>query len=155
MIFVTVGTQLAFPRLIAAMETYATLSQEQVVAQVGPDRIAALNLERHVHLRPAHYVQLMTDARAVVAHAGIGTILSAQTYRRPLVVLPRRHARGEHRNDHQMATAAALEGRPGLRIAWEAHEIAPILAEKLEPMAPGVGGDTAKLIDRLRRYIAA
>ena len=55
--------------------------------------------------------------------------------------MPRRASLGEHRNDHQLATARQLEARAGLAVAWEAEA----LARFLEPEAPVPvpGGDTA------------
>ncbi len=63
-----------------------------------------------------------------------GTILSARKHHRPLVVVPRQHAFGEHRNDHQMATARAFERLRGLHVAWSIEHLPALLArDDLEP----------------------
>ena len=158
MILVTVGTQLGFPRLIDAMDAFAAASGERVVAQTGPARAGQgtwPHLEVRPRLTPAEFETLFAEARAVVGHAGIGTILSARQHRRPLVVLPRRHALGEHRNDHQMATARAVAHLPGIRVAWEADEIAPLLSGDLAPAEPGRAAAHDALIARLRTFIEA
>lgn len=140
MIFVTVGTQLPFDRLIDAMQDYAAAQGEEVVAQTGHvpsgDRWPAL--DARAALSPDQFGDLMRTARIVVGHAGIGTVLSATRFARPLVILPRRADLGEHRNDHQMATARQLEGRRGLSVAWDATAIRPLLSR--DAPAP-MGGD--------------
>ncbi len=80
----------------------------------------------------------------VVAHAGIGTILSARRHARPLVILPRKADLGEHRNEHQMATARAVAALPGVHVAWEAAEIAPFLDGAALAAAGESGGAGAR-----------
>ena len=155
MIFVTTGTQLVFPRLVDAMAALAPGLEEDVIAQAGPDQTARATLTQHEHLSSAEFTRLFTSARVVVAHAGIGTILSAKSHRKPLILMPRRFALGEHRNDHQMATARQVEHMPGIHIAWEVEDLEPLLRRPdLESAAPGLGPRADSLIARLRDEIA-
>ena len=90
----------------------------------------------------------------VVAHAGIGTILSARRHARPLVILPRKADLGEHRNDHQLATARAVAALPGVHVAWEAAEIAPFLdGAALAAAGEGEAPERAALIARLKAFV--
>ncbi|MBM9593917.1 glycosyltransferase [Roseitranquillus sediminis] len=159
MILVTVGTQLPFPRLIDAMERIAAETGERVVAQTGPvsgrGQGAWPHLDQRPTLAPAEFDALFKEARVVVAHAGIGSILSARRHRRPLVILPRRHALGEHRNDHQLATARAVAKLPGIHVAWQADELGPILARELDPAGEGGSASRDALIARLKEFIEA
>lgn len=155
MIFVTVGTQLPFPRLIDAMDALAPDLGEKIIAQIGPEPCVAQHLETHANLSPEAFGRLFTEARAIVAHAGIGTILSARRFGKPLILLPRRHALGEHRNDHQLATAGQVGALPGVHIAWEAGEIAPLLAAPdLAAASEAAHPNLDALIGRLSRFIA-
>lgn len=154
MIFVTVGTQLPFPRLIGAMDALAPTLGEPVVAQIGPEAVRADNLTLHASLTPERFERLFTEARAVVAHAGIGTILSARRYGKPLILLPRRHALGEHRNDHQVATAKQVEALEGVHVAWDAEGLAPLLARRdLAAASEAPHANLDALIARLRAFI--
>lgn len=156
MIFVTVGTQLPFDRLIAAMDDYAAQSGEEVIAQVGGGGGSWAHLDSRAMLAPSEFVQLFSRARVVVAHAGVGSILSAKRYRRPLVVLPRRLIYGEHRNDHQLAMARALKGVEGIHVAWQADEIAPLLAEDaLSVTSEAPGEQAGALISEVAAFIGA
>lgn len=154
MIFVTVGTQLPFPRLIDAMDRIAGEQGERVVAQVGPEAGDWRRIEQCPTLAPAEFEALFAEARLIVAHAGIGTILSAKRIGKPLAVLPRRHALGEHRNDHQLATARAIEALPGVHVAWQAEDLPALVAARdLAPAADAESATHAALIARLKGFI--
>lgn len=155
MIFVTTGTQLPFPRLIGALNELAVTLNEPVIAQIGPDPALYPHLETHARLDAQVFERQFSAARVIVAHAGIGTILTAKRYRKPLILLPRRHDLGEHRNDHQLATATHMKDHAGLHIAWHEGDLAPLLWRAiLEPMQPDPGTDLARLTDFIGRWIA-
>ena len=156
MIFVTVGTQLAFDRLVCAVDDWASRHEERVVVQAGPDADGARwpNIEAKGHMAPKDYEAQFSTARVVVGHAGIGTILSAQRFGKPLVILPRRQVLGEHRNDHQMATAREVSRLRGIHIAWNAGDIPALLAQDLAGAETDGGEDRAQLISAIRSFIA-
>lgn len=109
MIFATVGTQLPFPRLLRALDDWARLHPEICVfAQVGADTGEYLHLETVAHVTQAEYDRYIADAALFVSHAGMGTILTAAEAGKPVVVVPRKAAFGEHRNDHQVDTAEEM-----------------------------------------------
>lgn len=154
MIFATVGTQLPFGRLIAALDALALDLEEEIIAQTGPWDGVAGNLETHAALSPAEFEDLFTRARVVVAHAGIGTILSAKRYRCPLILLPRRADLGEHRNDHQMATARQVEALPGLFVAWQVEDLRALLTrDDLGAPDDRPSPSHAALLTRLREFV--
>lgn len=160
MIFATTGTQLAFPRLMTALQALAADLDEPIVAQVGPEPGAAAAypaLDICTHLTPAAYAAAASQARVLVAHAGIGTVLTARTHAKPLIVMPRRFALREHRNDHQLATARHLARLSGIYVAWETEDLAPLLRRRdLEPASDSdPGGDRAALTAFIRDWIAA
>lgn len=155
MILATVGTQLPFPRLMRALETLAAELDEPVIAQTGPDPARYPALDQRETLAPAEFSTLFQEARVIVAHAGMGTILSARRWHKPLVILPRRHDLGEHRNDHQLATARHVADLPGIHVAWEDADLAPLLRRRdLPPADETPGPARAALIGRLREFIA-
>jgi UDP-N-acetylglucosamine transferase subunit ALG13 len=91
-----------------------------------------------------------------VAHAGMGSILTALEIGKPLVIMPRRAALGEHRNDHQLATAQRFAGRDGVAVAIDETELPLRLDElhdvssqpRISPYAPD------ELVAALRAFIA-
>jgi UDP-N-acetylglucosamine transferase subunit ALG13 len=129
-IFATVGTQLPFPRLMAALDAEAAGLGEPILAQTREDPARYPALNAHATLAPADFEAAFARARLIVAHAGIGTILAARRHEKPLVLLPRRHALGEHRNDHQMATARHVQHLDGIYIAWNAENLKSLITQK-------------------------
>jgi UDP-N-acetylglucosamine transferase subunit ALG13 len=123
-IFVTVGTQLPFDRLIAAVDEWAgSSSSVPVFAQIGPSRLRPRNIEFAQFIPPAECARRMEEATAVVAHAGMGTILTALELGKPVLVMPRRAALGEHRNDHQLATAHRFSGLGKIDVALDETDL--------------------------------
>jgi len=130
-ILVTVGMQLGFDRLIEAMDGLAPDLEMEVIAQVGRGEYAPKNMDTRISIPPAEFEQLVGRCRLIVAHAGIGTVLTAQRFGKPILLFPRRFDQGEHRNDHQVATARNLQGRSGLLVAMDAEELKARISEGL------------------------
>ena len=117
MIFVTVGTQLPFDRLINAVDTWASRNPDiEIIAQIGPTDIQPINMQYSSFLSPDKADEYFVQASLIVSHAGMGSILTALKYRKPILILPRRASLSEHRNDHQMATAKWLCNKPGITV---------------------------------------
>lgn len=128
MIFLTVGTQLPFDRLVAAVDAWAggrgcgdLFGQ---IADPGPSGYRPKNFDWVADLDPAAFEARFRAATHIVAHAGMGTIIGALGQAKPLLVMPRRAHLGEQRNDHQLATVQRLCTRPGILAAFEPEEVA-------------------------------
>ena len=131
MILVTVGMQLGFDRLIAAMDALAPSLGMPVIAQTGKGTFQPQHMDARAKIAPAEFEALVQQSRLIVSHAGIGTVLTAARFARPIILVPRRADRGEHRNDHQLATVANLAGRPGILVAMDETALAENIAEGL------------------------
>ena len=109
MIFVTVGSDVPFDRLVSAVDEWAGLTgRRDVFAQIGRSSLRPSHIEHTAFIDPRVFVDRMKQASVVVSHAGMGTILTALYYQKPLLVMPRRASLGETRSDHQFATARHL-----------------------------------------------
>jgi UDP-N-acetylglucosamine transferase subunit ALG13 len=128
-ILVTVGTQLGFDRLIEAMDALAPALGTEVIAQTGKGAYTPQNMTAFAKIAPAEFEAQVGRAELLVSHAGIGSVLTAARYGKPIVLMPRRADLREHRNDHQMATVRKLAGRPGILIAQDETELALRIAE--------------------------
>jgi UDP-N-acetylglucosamine transferase subunit ALG13 len=122
-IFVTVGEQLPFDRLIRAMDRWASSSSKEVFAQIGDAAWKPLHIQFSDFLAPEVFREKFLAAEIVVAHAGMGTIISALEMEKPLLVMPRRAALGEHRNDHQFATAKRFLALNYISVAFDEAEL--------------------------------
>lgn len=156
MILVTVGTQLAFDRLVEAVDLWVGKNpKERAFAQIGPAEYNPKHLESRDFVPPDQADALFQEADLIVSHAGMGSILTALKYKKPILIMPRKAALGEHRNDHQMATAKWLGGRPGVTVAWEVDDVARLLDDR----ATLRGGEgiseyaSSELIANLKKFI--
>jgi len=133
MIVVTVGTQLPFDRLIRMMDELAPALGDEVFAQTGAGQYVPRNIRASAAMAPAEFEAMFRQASVIVAHAGIGTVLKAYKYRKPIVLVPRKAEFGEHRNDHQLATVSKLGERRGIYIAENKDELVRLLDGPLMP----------------------
>ena len=105
MIFVAVGTQFSFDRLIQYMDEWASsegnVDQHKVIAQVSNGEYPAKHIETHPFMNGEEYNQNIRNASVFVSHAGMGNIISARELGTPIIVINRQYKLGEHRNDHQ------------------------------------------------------
>ena len=155
MILATVGTQLPFPRLLQALNRLAVTHSLRIIAQTCGDLPGARAIEQHPFLSPEELERLARQAEVIVGHAGIGTVFAATRARRPLVLYPRRVALGEHRNDHQMATAASLQSRKGIHVAWDDAELERLLlAGPLTALEPGESPTLPALVAAVAAFVA-
>lgn len=133
MILVTVGSMLPFDRLIRAMDEWAGAHpDEKVFAQIGGGDYLPVHMAYERMVPPSRYLELVAEARLIVAHAGTGTVFSAAEAGKPLVMLARHAAAREHTTDHQIDTARWLKGRPGIFIADTEAELGACIAAALD-----------------------
>ncbi|WP_293882556.1 glycosyltransferase [Sphingomonas sp.] len=133
MILLTVGTQLPFDRFVKIVDEAAPGIGTPIFAQTGYGSYEPKNMEWQKMLRPSEFDEILSRATCIVSHAGVGTVVIAQKYRKPVILFPRRAALKEHRNDHQMATIGSLEGRQGVYIARTDAELIALLGQPLLP----------------------
>ncbi|MEY4695711.1 MAG: hypothetical protein RIT14_139 [Pseudomonadota bacterium] len=156
-VFATVGTQLPFDRLLLALNDWAARRpQACVTAQTGQTEHHFSALHCATHLATPEFARHLLAADVIVSHAGMGTILMAAEAGKPLIVLPRRAALGEHRNDHQLATAARMAGLSNVTILPDAAALAETLdaalARRPAPWARPAAAQP-RLIAALRAFI--
>jgi len=136
MIFLTVGSDIPFDRLVRAVDRWAgERGRADVFAQIGRGGWVPAHIPSAELLDPREFKQRLLEARIVIAHAGMGTILSALEHSKPILVMPRRGPLGETRNDHQFATARHLLERGRIQVAFDEHELACKL-DRIEDIVP-------------------
>ncbi len=157
MIFVTVGALFGFDRLIRLVDELAPrFPDQEFMAQIGNGDYVPKNMKYARSLSAAEYRETVGRSRLLVAHAGMGSIISALENRCGVVLLPRRANLGEHTTDHQEQTARWVEGKPGVFVAWEDADLFPaiekaLLAERLEDSLPTTA--PAAFLQRITAYI--
>ena len=155
MIFVTVGAQMSFDRLVGWVDDWAAKRErEDVVAQIGPSDFTPRQLRVIPFMSPPEFRARLEAADIVVAHAGMGSILNALELGKPILVVPRHGEWDETRNDHQIATARRLGDEGLVRVADTPEEFERVLDE-MEGATSGARiarEAQPQLIDRLKGY---
>ena len=159
MIFATVGTQLPFDRLLTALDIWAAAHPEmRIKAQTGRTDARFAHMDCAANLDQTSFTHAFETARVIVAHAGMGSILSASALGKPILLMPRRAALGEHRNDHQLDTAAEMSALPNVTVVQEGKDLAEALDRILATPQTGDAGSSSaspQLIANLKSFIFA
>ncbi|MCH5346006.1 MAG: glycosyl transferase family 28 [Muribaculaceae bacterium] len=156
MIFVTVGTQAPFDRLIEAIDSIAPSINEKIIAQALKGKYVPRHVEVVDFVAPDVFADYFDNASVVVAHAGMGTIISALTTAKPLIIFPRKASLGEHRNEHQAATARRLGELRLVNVATTAADLSTFLQNRDSLIIPDRIGSQASptLVDSITTFIA-
>lgn len=156
MIFVTVGTDQPFDRMVKVVDAWAAKrGRTDVFAQIGEGGWEPASIPFSHFLNPMEFKQRFAASQIIIGHAGMGTILSALHYGKPILVMPKKASLGEQRNEHQLATARRMMKMGNVSVAFDECE----LREKLdhlddilprERIAPFAGG---ALVEEIRRFV--
>lgn len=151
MIFTTTGNfDTGFDRLVRAVDDLFAqgVLRGDGLAQIAGGKYEPQHMRWQRLLLPAEYDRAMREATLIVAHGGAGTVRAAASLGKPIVVVPRRAARKEHYNDHQVATAAIYAERGLALVAWDESELRARIAEAAEfrPAPPSEAGKVVQLV---------
>lgn len=157
MIFLTVGSSDPFDRMVRAVDEWAaSRGRSDVFAQIGKAQYEPRHIEAVPFLSPSEFREKVRAARLLVAHAGMGSIITALETGRPLIIMPKRAQLGEHRSDHQVATARRLGQRQGITVAWDEKDLVTKLDREGGLCTPTMIAPAAspELIAAIRAFIA-
>lgn len=156
MILVTVGTDLPFDRMVRVVDEWARLNdRDDVYAQIGEGGWEPQHIRFSRFLSPPEFAQCFSSANVIISHAGMGTILSAMSYGKPILVMPKKASLGEHRSEHQLATARHMAELGSVNVAFDEYELRDRL-DHLDCLAsPRAIGNAAdeRLLNGLHGYI--
>lgn len=157
MIFVAVGTQFSFDRLIQYMDEWGANHQEEIVAQIANGEYTPKHAKWERFLDGNQYNQYIKEASVFVSHAGMGNIISARNNETPIIVMNRQFELGEHRNNHQADGVKWMAELSGVYTALTKDELFGLLS-KPEKLHPSPNEETEKLdqlVDFLGGYISS
>ena len=155
MIFVAVGTQFPFDRLIKTMDDWAAQHDEKVIAQISEGKYLPEHIEWQRFLDGEQYNKNIREASVFVSHAGMGNIISAREQQTPIIVMNRQYKLGEHRNDHQFDGLKWMGKLDGVYTASTQEELYSHL-EEIETLAsadPENKVGSSELSNYLAHYI--
>jgi UDP-N-acetylglucosamine transferase subunit ALG13 len=124
MIFVTVGAQMPFNRLVQAVDHWAReRGRDDVFAQIGLTDYRPKNIQWTQFLSMEEFKQHCETASVIVSHAGTGSIITALQLGKPILIMPRRASLRETRNDHQVATSEQFRCFDSVQVAVDETEL--------------------------------
>jgi UDP-N-acetylglucosamine transferase subunit ALG13 len=147
---------MAFNRLVHVVDEWALdTGRQDVFAQIGETDWQPRHIAWSKFLQPPEFARRFSEADAVVAHAGMGTILTALHLGKPILVMPRRASLGEQRNEHQLATAKHLSRLGKINVAMDESELRIRLDDmgKLRPRDQIGAFASDELIGALQNFI--
>jgi UDP-N-acetylglucosamine transferase subunit ALG13 len=152
MILVTVGTNgPAFDRLIGAIPAVA----DELVVQHGPSKIRPAGARCVAYFPFDELKSLMDEARLIVTHGGVGSILMALSAGKSPIVMPRRAALREAVDDHQVGFVDHL-AKAGIVRSVTPADLRAALESAPAPNGNGhIDFATGGLTDELAAYLAA
>lgn len=156
MIFVTVGTDLPFDRMVRVIDRWAgEHGRDDVFAQIGEGGWRPEHIGFSEFLQPPDFTRRFREAGVIISHAGMGTILSALHHGKPILVMPKKASLGEHRNEHQTATARHMKELGNVNVAFDEQELRARLDRLDELVQPRrIGGHASDgLVTGLREFI--
>ncbi len=140
MIFATVGTH---GQPFARFLELARELDDEVVLQYGHNPPPQGFASSSAFLPFDEILRLMAEARAVVTHAGVGSILCAREAGHVPVVVPRLPELGEHVDGHQGELTRTLAAQGHVLAVWAGEGLAgPV------ELAAGRRSDGLRLVER-------
>ena len=131
MIFLTVGSELAFDRLVRAVDEWAKANnRKDIIGQIadpGPYGYWPKQIQWFKFTSAEEYSQYFDEAELIISHAGMGSIITAALKKKPIIIMPRRAELKETRNNHQLSTADKFSTRKGIFIATDEISMGTLL----------------------------
>jgi len=158
MIFVTVGTDQPFDRMIKIVDSWAlTTGRKDIFAQIGKGGWRPRSIQHSYFLSPLDFNAIFNEAAVIVSHAGMGTILLAMHHGKPMIVMPKLATLGEHRNEHQLATARRMQDMGYTNVAFNEAEMNNLLerVDSLVPHTPIPRFASGQIISAINNFITA
>ena len=155
MIFLAVGTQFPFDRLVKVVDSVLDDSSQdgELFAQIGQSSYKPRNFKSVAYLDKQRFDRYFKEASAIISHAGMGMIMMALDYEKPLLVMPRLKKYGEVVNNHQVAIATRFSELRHILVAHSEEEL-PQKVQLLKTFRPVPRENQAKAVaDRIRRFL--
>lgn len=125
MIFLTVGTQFNFDRIVRVIDQLIGEGKitDTIYAQIGDGSYKPKNMQYSNILDKADFEQIISKSDGIISHCGIGSIITALNYNKPLLGVPRLKQFGELVNDHQLHTAKKFEQLGHILVAYNNEQL--------------------------------
>lgn len=154
MIFVTVGgTNFDFSRLVREMDRISKNIDERVIIQSGGSKYVPKFAEHFRFKSREEIDNYYKKSRVVVAHAGMGTIITALKHKKPIIIVPRRGKYNELIDDHQMDVAKKLDQEGIGIVVYDVNDLEDAL-KNADKHKMKMVSERDTLVKNLKNYLA-
>lgn len=153
MIFVTVGTHpQSFNRLLKTVDELIGkgVIEEEVVIQIGHSTYEPKNARWFRFTDYKEIEELNKNARLIITHGGAGCILTALSFGRPTIAIPRLKRFGEHIDDHQLDLVNILSKENKINAVFDLEKLEYVIKTKRTTKLKTKENSLAK---EIRRYL--
>lgn len=153
MIFVSLGTQdKPFKRLIDYCENLNL--DEEIIVQVGLTEYQSDKLKIKYFLNADEFNQYINDARIVITHGGVGTIINALKKHKKIIACPRLAKYHEHHNDHQLEIIEEFSKDGYLKALGENDDLLALIKSMDDFIPKEYISNTNNFIQKLDDYLS-
>lgn len=156
MILVTLGTQdKSFERLLRAVLTQIEAGNisEEVIVQAGCTKFKSDKMKIFDLIEPYELEKLIKKARIVITHGGVGSILTALKYQKPVIAAARLSEYDEHTNDHQMQILEEFKKEGYVLVLEDFEKLDELLLESKTFKPKRYQSNNQKFVQFIENYI--
>lgn len=156
MIFVILGTQkFQLNRLLKCIDSLYETKQlkEEVFAQIGYSDYIPQHYKYVNFLDRAKFEEQIMNSSVVITHSGVGSIITALQYEKPVIVFPRLCKYKEHVDDHQLEIAEAFAKRNYILCCNEKEELIELIDKAREYQFDKYVSSTKQIITILNDFL--
>lgn len=123
-IFISVGSRFAMDRLLLSVDSFlAKNTGFEAFAQVGNTALQTQHINSETWLCPEKFKESFLNCDIFISHAGMGNIILAAEFNKPIIIMPRQAELGEHINNHQLGTVEGLRERDFIYVVNDQEEL--------------------------------
>jgi UDP-N-acetylglucosamine transferase subunit ALG13 len=115
--------------MIETVDQIAKSTSLEIYGQIGEGAYQPKHFKYDRYLTIPEYEAIFDKASIIIGHAGMGTIISALTSSKPILMMARKASLGEHRNEHQQATAGQFKEQIGCYFFNDSQSLNEILCD--------------------------
>lgn len=156
MTLVILGTQdKTFERLLKAIEKQIKLGnlEGDVIVQAGSTKYESKYMKIFDYIPMEQFDEYIKEADLVIAHGGVGTILSSIRKNKKVIAVPRLSKYKEHENDHQLEIVSEFTKRGYIIPCYDLKKIDESIKKIKEFEPKKYRSNNRKMLNIIENYI--
>lgn len=156
MILVILGTQdKTFDRLLKAIEKQIKLGnlEGDVIVQAGSTKYESKYMKIFDYIPMEQFDEYIKEADLVIAHGGVGTILSSIRKNKKVIAVPRLSKYKEHENDHQLEIVSEFTKRGYIIPCYDLKKLDEAIKKIKEFEPKKYRSNNRKMLNIIENYI--